>query len=110
MLVVQVLAACQFQVEATRAPESAAADPGTGEVAELPAAMALADAADEGLTEDAKEAVGLVPTWMRADVELSLRKLGEEDQDLVSGALLGLANPGLADEVGFAIAHLPWRR
>lgn len=108
MLVVQVLAACQFQVEATRAPESAAADPGTGEVAELPAAMALADAADEGLTEDAKEAVGLVPTWMRADVELSLRKLGEEDQDLVSGALLGLANPGLADEVGFAIAHLPW--
>jgi hypothetical protein len=112
VLIAHLLAACQFAVEETSVAPGADDDPGasdgTGDVADLPEAVDLADAEEEGLTGDAREALGLVPTWMRADVELSFRKLKDDDQDAVAGALLGESNPLLWDEIGFAIAHLPW--
>lgn len=82
------------------------------EVADTPKDPALADPlpvaviAGDGLTADAESALARMPEWLRADLRLAFAHQKDDRQDVLAAAILGVDDPALLDEVGFAIAHL----
>jgi hypothetical protein len=62
---------------------------------------------DEGLTDDADAALARMPAWLQPDLRLAFAQLVDDaDQDRLADVILGVEDPNLLDEVGFAAAHL----
>jgi hypothetical protein len=81
-------------------------DPFIHEAADLAAAPSAARLTGDGLTTDARSALALVPNWLRDDLRLALVQENDDDQDALAAILLDLDDPYLADEIGFAMAHV----
>lgn len=59
----------------------------------------------EDLTDDAKQAVELAPSWLRYDLIDNLRKLTSQLQDEYSGLIINPDDERYRDEFAFLIAH-----
>lgn len=59
-----------------------------------------------GLTDPAREALGLVPAWIRGDLADLLARLMPMDQTVIAAAIMDLDDPLLLDEVAYAFAYL----
>ena len=69
-------------------------------------APALAVAHDSlPLTEQALEAVSLVPAWLADDLAINLGRVGDELQDELARLVIDAEDPYMVDEIGFGIAH-----
>lgn len=68
--------------------------------------LPLAVLAGDGLTADAEAALLRMPAWLRPDLRLALSSQKTARQDELAAVVLGVDDPYLLDEVGFALAHL----
>jgi len=69
-----------------------------------PPGLAVAHDALE-LTEQALEAIGLVPDWLADDLAIALAKADESLQDELARLVIDADDPYMVDEIGFGIAH-----
>ena len=58
------------------------------------------------LTDLAREAIALVPGWLRDDLQIALQGLDEDLQNEYALTIVDEDDPYLHDEIGFVIAHL----
>lgn len=60
----------------------------------------------DGLTVDAEAAIARMPAWLVPDLRLAFSSQDADRQDELAAVILGVEDPALLDEVGFALAHL----
>ena len=86
--------------------ETPSEDPTPAPVEEPVAAPDMTLVHDGPLTDLAKEALAVAPSWLRDDLAVSLGKLHEGLQETYANLILDAPEPRFIDEIAFVVAHL----